>query len=155
MNVSLCVPRGVGLERRQRDDREVGLEAHELIGVRPYEQVAREQAVPRQLRDDAHAQPVPRVRAGEHVLRVDLVRADELLHAAEESVEAIAADGLVSRVPPDCVLAGRLLDEELVFGRPARVPAGLGGERARRDDRRLVSAHSVLVERGRAEIAPL
>jgi len=83
------------------------------------------------------------------------VGVDELLHSAQQGVEAIAADGLVARVPPDRVLARWLFDEELVLGRPACMPAGLGGQRTRRNDGRLVAADGVLVKRGRAEVASL
>jgi hypothetical protein len=55
----------VGLHRREGHDGEIGLEFEQLVGCRPDEQVAREQAVPRELGDHANAKPVVRVGTGE------------------------------------------------------------------------------------------
>ena len=149
-----AVAGGVSLHRRQRDDREIRLEAQMLFGVGPDEEVAREQAVPRHLGDHAHPQPEARVGAREHVLRVDGLRLDELFHARQKAVELRGRYGLVARVPPDGVLAGRLLDEELVLRRPARVLAGLGGQGSGGDDCRLIPANRLFVKGGGTEIAP-
>ena len=106
----------IGLHRRQRHHREVRFEVHQLVGVGADEQVAREQAVPGKLRDDAHAQPVARVGAGEDVLGEHLVRRRELFRAGQKLVELRRGDRLVARMPPDRVLARRLLDEKFVLG---------------------------------------
>src|SRR5437868_15523323 len=57
-------------------------------------------------------------------------------------------------MPPDGVLAGLLLDEELVLRRPARVLAGLGGQGSGGDDGRLIPANRLFVKGGGTEIAP-
>ena len=137
----------------QRDDGEVRLEREQLVGVGADEQVAREQAVPRQLSDDPHTQPVARVGTGKHVLGVHLVGRDELLHPAHQSVEFVGGDWLVARVPPDRVLAGRLSDEELVLGRAPSVLAGLSRQGAGGHDRGFASPHRVLVKGRRAQVA--
>ena len=77
----------LGHHRRQRHDREVRLEVHQLVRGRPDEQVASEKAVPRELRDDPHPQPKARVRARKHVLRVDVVGVAELFHPRQQLVE--------------------------------------------------------------------
>src|SRR5438270_8852954 len=56
-------------------------------------------------------------------------------------------------MPPDRVLAGRLLDEELVFRGAARVLARFGGQGARGDDRRLVAPDGFLIESRGAQVA--
>src|SRR5205807_4500923 len=112
------------------------------------------QAVPRKLCDHPHPKPVARVGAGEDVLCVNRVRVDELLHPLQQAVELLAGDGLVAWMPPDGVLARRLLDEELVLRRPAGVLPGLGGQGAGGDDGRLTAPDRVLVECGRAEVPP-
>src|SRR5712692_9081453 len=119
------------------------------------EQVAREQAVPRELGDHPDAKPVSRVGAREHIMRVDLVRPGELLHPRQQPVEAGGRDWLVASMPPDGIAARRLLDEKLVFRGAAGVLAGLGRQGAGGNDRSLVPADCVLVQGGRAEVAPL
>ena len=150
-------PRAVALSVRlhggQRDDGEVGLEAHLLVRGRADEQVAGEQAVPGELADDADPQPEPRVGAGKYVLRVDLARPDELLHPAQELVELGRRDRLVAWMPPDRVLAGRLLDEEFVLWRAAGVLACLGRQRAGRDDRRFFPPDRLFIKSRGTQIA--
>src|SRR5260370_41736795 len=73
----------------------------------------------------------------------------------QEPFEARSRDRLVTGVPPDGIAARRLLDEKLVFRGPAGVLAGLGRQGAGGDDRSLVPADCVLVQGGRAEVAPL
>src|SRR5712692_3690336 len=143
----------IRVDRWQRNDGEVGLEAEQVVRGRADEEVAREQAVPGELGDNADVQAVPRIGAGEHVLGVDVVARAELIHAPQQPFEARARDGLVARVPPDGTLAGGLFDEELVLGRPAGVAPGFGGQGARGYDRGLISAYRVLVEHGWSEVA--
>ena len=144
----------LGLERGQRDHGEIRFEVHQFVRGRPDEQVASKQAVPRELRGHPHAQPEASVGACEDVLRVDAVGGNELLHAAEQLVELGRCDRLVAGMSPDCVMTRRLLDEELVLRRASGVLTGLGGQRARGDDRRFVPADSLLVERGRTQVPP-
>ena len=145
----------VGLDRWQGDDGEIGLESHQLVGVRTDEQVAREKAVPGELGDHADAEPVPRVGAGHDVLRVHLMGPGVVLHPRQKRLEARGRDRLVARMPPDGVSTRRLLDEELVLGRAPGVLAGLGRQRSGGDDGRLVAPDGVLVEGGRAEVSPV
>src|SRR5260370_31621763 len=86
-----------------------------------------EQAVPGQLRDNSNAQPPAGVGARENILCENLVRGTELLHLLEEAFELGRSDGLVG-LPPDRVLARRLLDEELVLRRAPSVLARLGAQ---------------------------
>ena len=68
-----AVARGIGLERRRVDDRELRRVRRRGVGARvDDEQVAREQVVPRVLGDDADRQAVRRVGAGVAVLDVEL-----------------------------------------------------------------------------------
>jgi hypothetical protein len=150
-----AIARRVGLHGGQRDHGEVRLELHLLISCGPDEQVAGEQAVPGELRDNAHPKPEARIGAREDVLGVDLVGRDPFLHPAVQGVELLGRDRLISGMPPDRVLAGGLLDEELVLRRPPRVLAGAGGQGAGGDDRGLASPHRLLVQRRRAEVPAL
>src|SRR5260370_31464166 len=113
-----------------------------------------EQAVPGQLRDNSNAQPPAGVGARENILCETLVRGTAALAALEEALELGRSDGLVG-LPPDRVLARRLLDEELVLRRAASVLAGLGGQRPGGDDHGLVASDRMLGEGGRAQAAPL
>src|SRR5258708_16193819 len=112
-----------------------------------------EQAVPGQLRDNSNAQPPAGVGARENILCENLVRGTELLHLLEEAFELGRSDGLVG-LPPDRVLARRLLDEELVLPRAASVLAGLRGPPPGGDDHRLAASARTLCEAGPAQAPP-
>ena len=73
----------------------------------------------------------------------------------QQAVELLGRNRLVARMPPDGVLAGGLLDKELVLGRAAGMFAGLGRQRAGGHNRCLVAPHRLLIERGSAQVPSL
>src|SRR5581483_11528135 len=64
-------------------------------------------------------------------------------------VEVLLGDCLVDGPPPDLVPAGRLLDDEFVLGRTARVRRGYRVEGTRRREDALLAAHRLFEQDGR------
>ena len=63
---------------RRVQDREVGLEAHQLGRVQAEEHVVREERVPRALADDPDVDPVRRILAGARVLHEEIALVQEV-----------------------------------------------------------------------------
>ena len=133
--------------------REIGLEILQLVGLRPHEHVAREQAVPRRLGDHAHAQAIARIGAGEQVLDVEVAAADMSARLGPEAIEPRGVERLVDVAPVDRGTNARTIDEEAVLGAAAGMPARRRGEGAVDDQAAFVGAHRHLDQRRRGEIA--
>ena len=145
------VARGIGVEQRRVDHRELRRERFVLIR-RVDEEVAREQVVPRVLGHDAHRQAVARIGADvavqrEHVLAVQIRRG-----AREQRVERRRVDGLV-HAPVDVRLAAGLAHEELVVGGAPGVLAGFHDELPVRPQKAFAPGQGVLVELSGALVA--
>src|SRR5262245_20857912 len=69
-----------------------------------------------------------------------------LQEVLEQKLEALGRDAGVLRSPPDIVLGGRVLDDELVLRRAPGMDAGIGQQRAAFADLRLAAADGFLVE---------
>src|SRR5439155_18122736 len=137
--------RGIGLERRHVDDREIRHEPIELGLRRAAEQVPREDAGPGRLRVDPQRAAMSRVGADEEVLAVEPAILDVPQQAAAEREIVLLSDRVVDLTPPDVRLAGWLADDELVLRRAAGVLAGPDHQRSLGRDDALALANRVLV----------
>ena len=153
MNVDELVPSraGIGVEQRRVDHGELRRERLVAVGGVD-EQVAREQALPRVLGDDAHRQPVARVGADVAVQREHVLAGEVGAGAREQRVELGGVDRLVDR-PVDVRLAAGLAHEELVVRRAARVLAGLDDELPVGPEDPLAAGQRVLVQLSGALVA--
>ena len=95
-----------------------------------------------------------RVGAGEGVDDVEVARAEILGHLGAQRVVALLLERLVHLAPPDAVLGAALARDELVLGRPARVPAGVDDERAAVGEHAFVALQRVGVEHRRRRVPP-
>ena len=142
---------GIGLERRQVDDREFGDEILELRTHRTDQQLTNEQRMPGQLGVDAGFYPVFRVGAAVEILREQGLAARMRDEIVVEQLEVGLGD-LAIAVPPDGVLGQRVDDGVLILGRATGMHAGLRADRAALDQRRLPCCDGVLIERRRGQI---
>src|SRR5690606_31685724 len=116
-----AVHRRIGEEVRRVQDHELGIEILERRPVGTNEKVTDEQAVPRAFADDADGQAIGRLGAAPEVLHIELLALEIGEDLGMKAIEMGFAHGTVHVAPPDVVLARRLLDDELVAGRPARM----------------------------------
>jgi hypothetical protein len=108
---------GDGVEAGSVDDRESRLVLLEASGVRFLdEHVAREQTVPRQLRDHADGKLIALVRACLAVLDEQILALQVGGEPCAQRIVALNGKRLVDLAPPDLLIARGLLDQELVFG---------------------------------------
>ena len=142
---------GIGLERRQIDDGELGDEIGELGALGTDQQLTNEQRMPGQLGEDPRFYPVFRIGAAVEVLREQLLAARMRDEVVIQQLEIGLAE-LAVAVPPDGVLGERIDDRVLVLGAASGMGAGLGAERAARDDGGFARADRVLVEMRGGEI---
>ena len=148
---SATVPGGIRLEARQVDDRHVRHVGRDLGAVRPDEQVADEQRVPRELGEHPRLDPVGRIGAAVEVLGEQLPALGMLQEVLAQGLELLGRDRAVV-VPPDLVLGAGVADHELVLGRAAGMAAGGGDDRAAAGELRLLAGQRLLVEARRLEI---
>ena len=99
------------------DDRPLGVEVDEVVAHGVDEERLGEEAVPGQLGDHRHPQPVVGIGAGQAVESEELLLAGEMIdRAGLQPGEVLGADRLVHPAPVDGVVdAGRVF-EELVLG---------------------------------------
>ena len=135
--------RGIGLERRQIDDREFGNEACECCSLGTDQQLTDEKRMPGEFGEDARFYPVLRIGAAVEVLGVERLAARMRDHVVEEHLEIGLADFAVA-VPPDGVLGQRIDDGVFVLGAAPGMHAGLGTERAALDQRAFAVADRML-----------
>ena len=142
----------LGLEARQVEDREVRLEAFELLAPRPQEHVPGKEIVPRSLGDDAHADAMRGIGAGPAVADEQLAALGIAQHAVVERAVALRRDRLVGLAPVDAALALRILDEELVVGRAAGMHARAHHEGPAVTDAAFMATHRLFIERGNRKV---
>src|SRR5262249_54233798 len=138
-----AVALGIGLERRQAQDGEVGHVVGELGALGADQQRADEQRGPGELGVDAGLDAVFGVGAAVEVLSVELLALGVLEEVLVEQVE-LGRRELAVLGPPDGLLGLLVADHELVLRAAARVDAGLGAERSALDDRALAVRDRVL-----------
>ena len=110
-------------------DERLGLVAGELVRVGVDEERLGEQRVPGARGDDADAQPVRGIGAGERVDDVEVALLEVGDDLVPQPVEVGFGQRLVDGAPPDPLLRAGLLDDELVPRRAARVVPGVDDER--------------------------
>src|SRR5262249_1848532 len=123
-----------------------------LLGRRADEHVAREQAVPGLLGDDAHGQTIVRIGAGKEILDEDVAAAQVRGDPHLQPVEDVPGDRTVDITPPDVVGGGRILDDEAIERRTTGARAGEGNERAVARQPRLAALEHLLIEGGYGEV---
>ena len=139
--------RRVGLERRDADDREVGV-AGLVTGQRRAEQVAREEAGPGRLRVDAQRPAMGGSGSDRGVLDVQVAVREVGHESRPKPVVVGLADRPVDLAPPDVVAGRGLVDDELVERRPAGVAAGPDDQGPVGRDDALAAPDGVLVQLG-------
>ena len=121
----------VGLDRRSMEHEHIGRERPQLRGGGRDEHRLREERVVRAAGDDADADAVVVVGAGEGVDDVErIARVEVLDDLRAQAVEPVLGQRMVDVAPPDAVLRAGLLDDELVLRRAPGELAGVDGERA-------------------------
>ena len=147
-----AVPGRIGLERRRHEHRELRFKGGQVPGGRDDEEVAHEQALPRQFLDEADRQAVLGIRAGVEILHEEFLVLQVRDDVAAQRVEVGGLDRPVDLAPPDIALARGFLDHELVVGRTAGVRASAAHEGAVRGDVAFLAANRVLIQRGRRQV---
>ena len=144
-----AVPLRIRLEAGRIDDRELRL----MRGLRiDNEQVANEQAVPREFGDNADGEPIFGIGAGKHILDEQVAPLQRAHEVAVQSVEVRFLHRPVHLAPVDVGLARRFPDDKLVIRRPSRVQAGTADQWSLRGDDTFMTADDLFVERGGGEI---
>ena len=146
-----AMPRRDGLEARQVDDGELGVERRKLIHRGAAQHVAAEQRVPRQLADHAHVEAMRGRGAGVEILHMDLGAVHVRHHVLAQRLERLRRHARVG-FPPDMRLDRRLDDDMLVARRAAGVLAGLDHQRAADAQRAFAALDRHLRQRGNAEV---
>ena len=146
-----AVPLGIGFERGQVDDREVGREGGEILARRADQQVADEQRVPGVFGEDARLDAQRRIGAAMQILREQRLAAGVCEKVVEQRVEILARHRIVV-VPPDDGVGLVVADDELVFRAAAGMHAGVGDQRAVLGDMRFMALQREFVELRRAEV---
>ena len=139
----------VGLERWAVDDGEL---RHVPGHIVEDEEVAREQAVPGVLGDDADGEPVAAVGAGVTVLHEQLGAAQRRQQVLVQAVEVLDRHRPVRAAPGDVLLARRFPDDELVVRRAAGVVTGSADQRAFSGHEPFAAADGLLVQHGITQI---
>ena len=146
-----AVPRRIGAERRQVDDRHVRHEAGEIGSFGADQEVADEQRVPGVLGHDPHRQTMRGVGAADQILDEEVPVRRMRQKVGMERIEGCRRHRLVV-VPPDGRRGPVVADDELVLGRAPGVLAGIGDERAVCSEPRFAAADRFLVEVGGGQI---
>jgi hypothetical protein len=120
-----AVPLGIGLERRQAEDGEVGRIVRQLLALRSDQQRADEQRVPGKLGIDPRLDAVLGVGAAIEVLRVELFALGMGEEIVEQEVE-LGRRQLAVLLPPDRLLGVLVGHHELVLRAAAGMHPGLG-----------------------------
>ena len=146
------MPRGIRQKARRIDDGE--LRDVRVLGrsVADDEQVAGEQAVPRELVDDTDGHPVFRIGAGVTVLNVDFLACERCEQIAMQRVEMHGLHRPVHLAPCDLSFARRLADHELVVRRSPGVLAREADERAAGGDQPFLAADGFFVQGGGRQV---
>ena len=135
----------VGLERRQIDDGQFGHELDEFGALGADQELMDEQRMPGQFSKDAGLDLVFRIGAAVEILREQFLALAVRDEVGEQRVEVLSAH-LAIAVPPHRIPGEVVDDRILVLRRAAGVMAGLGTERAARDDRAFARCDGMLVE---------
>ena len=146
-----AMPRRIGAEGRQVDDRHLRHEAWKIRGSRPDQQVADEQRVPGIFGDDAGLQAVCRVGAADEILHEQVAVCRMRQEIRVQPLESLRRHRLVV-VPPHRRRGVFVADDELVLGRAAGVAARIGDQGAVGGESRLAPGDRFLVEFGRRKI---
>ncbi len=146
-----AMPLGIGLERRQVDDGQIGNEARELGAIGPDQQLADEQRVPGKLAIDARLDPIGRIGAAIEILREQLLAARMRDEVVEQQLELLLRE-LVVAAPPNGIFGERVDDDEFVLRAAPGMHAGVGGQRPAGGELRFTARDGVFVERGLGQI---
>src|SRR5580765_7416274 len=115
--------------RRMQDERLWHMDG-DLLLRRVDEERLGEERVPRAVGDYTEREPVRRVRARKGVDDVEILVLEERGDLGAQPFEAFLVDRPVDAAPVDPVLGSRLVDDELVVRRSARVVPGVDDERS-------------------------
>ena len=115
-----AMPRGIGREARQVDDRQLRRETVELLALRHEKQMPDEERMPRILAEDADADAVRFGRSREKILNKKIALRRVLQKVLVENVELRRRQRLCI-VPPHCAIGFGVADDELVGGGAAGV----------------------------------
>src|SRR5207248_11026514 len=140
-----------GLEARGVDDGEFRRVRTRRVFIDD-EQVAREETVPGELRDDADREAELRVGAGKAVLDEQFLAFERAEQFAVQKVELRRLHRPVHLAPGDVMFARRVADDEFVVRRAAGMLTCAAGERSFGGDHRLAPLHGLFVERGRRQV---
>ena len=144
----------VGLDLGRVQHERLGLVRLELLVGRADEHRLREERVVRARGDDANADPMRGVGAGEGVDDVEaLLRGEVVGDLATKPVEVRLLDRAVDLAPPDPLLGARLAHDELVVGRASRETAGVDDQRPALGEPSVAALERVGVELGRGRVA--
>ena len=126
-----AMPRGIGAETGQIDDRVIRREPWKFVGIRPYQHRADKQAVPGQFVDHAHVNAVPRLRSAVEILDEQFIltrqRREEI---GLERLEMLGRHRLVGFAPPDTGFGFRVANGEFVLRRTAGMRPCFNDQRA-------------------------
>ena len=134
-----AVQRRIGVQLGSVQHGPRGRKSDEIGGAGAEEHVVHEQGVPRARRDEADAEAVIRVRAGEQVADEQLLRGQVSERGGLEPLEVLGSERLIHPAPRDVAARGGLAHEELVVGAAARVRRGHRAERPSLDDHALAA----------------
>jgi len=108
--------------------------------------ITHEEAVPGHLGNDADREAVLGVRPGEQILHEDVTALQIAGQTRQQGAELLRAEGPVVLPPPDLVLGGAFLDDELVGGGAAPVLAGIDNQRTEMADVAFGTMDGLLVQ---------
>ena len=145
------MPAGIGLEARQIDDGELGLEGGQLGGRRAAQQIANEERVPGELGENARPQPMRGIGTGKKVLHVQLASLSMTAEIGQEQIELGGRQRLVI-FPPHAILGRRVANDELVLHGATGVGAGIDDKRTARRETALAPANRQLDQAGFAKV---
>ena len=143
----------LGLQVGDVDHREVGDEIRQHAQILlADEHVAGEEVVPGVLGDDADVDAVAGIGAGVAVEDEHVLAQQVLPGAGQQRLELLPLERPVDLPPPDVGVDRRVLDQELVVGRPARVRPRLADQGTLGGQHRLAALHRHLHQPRRRQV---
>ena len=143
----------IRLHLRRVQHREVGQEAGQIRRRRTQEHVPHELHVPRVRAHEAHGEPVRGIRARPEILDEEIAAAIQiLLHIREQRVEVLRRDRPIDLPPPHILRDVRIVHDELVVRRAARVRRRDRDEGSHVREHPLVATHGLLDQLRRDEV---
>ena len=146
-----AVALGISLERGQIDDRHLGIKAHHFIAGRADQQIADEQRMPGEFREDAGPHAVGGISPAIEVLGEQFLALGMGKEIRQQHIELTRRQGTIV-VPPDSVAGQRVLDHEFVLGRTTGEHTGIDPQGPTTDQHRFVALEGLLVKRRRFQI---